>query len=410
MKNLLYLIVVCVFFTNCSVSIPENYTESSDPVKIYPDNKDVVIPYNIAPLNFRIETDADEYITCIQGVIGKPLLFKGKTIQINLDNWHRLLEANKGKEITYRIYLKTNNKWYQHPPFSNTVADEPIDEYLSYRLIPPSYKFSSKLSICQRNITNFKEKDIYNNQILSETKKNQCINCHAYQNYRTDNMQFHVRGIHGGTMIVSDGKTKKVNLKAKELISTGVYPAWHPTQKLIAYSVNNTHQRFYIQDIQKVEVQDSNSDLILYDVNSDKVSIIQNNPNSLETFPSWSPDGKMLYFVSAHFPFIKDIKEREATAGKQYKNIKYDIIRMPFDPETKKFGNLDTVFKASAINKSATFPRVSPDGKYLLFTLGDYGTFHIWHTSSDLHLIDLQTSEERKLENVNSSNVESYHT
>lgn len=35
--------------------------------------------------------------------------------------------------------------------------------------------------------------------------------------------------------------------------------------------------------------------------------------------------------------------------------------------------------------------RISPDNKYLLFTLADYGTFHIWHKSSDLKLIDLKT-------------------
>jgi hypothetical protein len=408
MKTFYLFIIIPVLYVSCSGSIPENYTEVSDTVKIYPDYSDVAIPYNIAPLNFLIDTEADDYITCISGALGDPLLYKGRKVQIKADKWRRLLEENKGADIFIQVYLNKKGKWSKYPVIKNRVVEDTVDEYLSYRIISPGYSFSEKIYIKQRNLTNFTETDIYNNRVIVENQDRQCINCHSFQNYRTDNMQFHTRWIHSGTVIVSDGEIKKVNMKVDGLLSGAVYPAWHPKEKLIAYSVNNIVQRFYSKDIQKVEVQDTESYLILYDINANKVSIIQNDSNSLETFPSWSPDGKMLYFVSAHFSAAK--AEREAVAEAEYDKIKYNIMRMPFDPETKTFGEPDTVFNASAINKSATLARISPDGKYLLFTMGDYGTFHIWHSSSDLHLIDLQTGEERKLENVNSPNVESYHT
>ncbi len=59
---------------------------------------------------------------------------------------------------------------------------------------------------------------------------------------------------------------------------------------------------------------------------------------------------------------------------------------------------------------SATLPRVSPDGKWLMFTLGSFGVFHIWHTDADLYLKNLQTGEVTPMTRANSPNVESYHS
>ena len=49
------------------------------------------------------------------------------------------------------------------------------------------------------------------------------------------------------------------------------------------------------------------------------------------------------------------------------------------------------------------------DGKYLMFTLSDYGNFSIWHKEADLWLLDLKTGTYRNLEEVNSDDTESYH-
>ena len=48
------------------------------------------------------------------------------------------------------------------------------------------------------------------------------------------------------------------------------------------------------------------------------------------------------------------------------------------------------------LNKSASFPRISPDGKFLVFTLADYGTFPIWHHEADLYMLNLQSKISRQ--------------
>jgi Tol biopolymer transport system component len=187
-----------------------------------------------------------------------------------------------------------------------------------------------------------------------------------------------------------------------------VYPAWHPAENILVYSVNDTGQHFHTKDSQKIEVMDTKSDLILYDVAKNEIRVVAGDSTQLETFPSWSAGGKFLYYVSAAYP--AGITSPDDNLSLQYKDFKYNIYRKAFDPETYEFTFTDTIFMASEYGKSATFPRESPDGKYLLFTLGDYGNFHIWHKSSDLYLLNLESWELRSMTELNSPNVESYHS
>ncbi len=404
------LLLLFLMLVSCTNQVPEVFTPVNKAAKIYPDYHSITIPYNIAPLNFRINEDADDYITKIYSFKEKGMIIKGKIIQIEIKEWKKLLDENKGQTLYIDIYIRKAKVWYKFLPMKNFIASEPIDGFISYRLIEPSYVTYEVMSINQRNLTNFDEREIYNNFSLSSGDKGQCINCHSFQNYRTSNMQMHVRERLGGTVIVNDGKMEKVNLKTDSTVSAGVYPSWHPTEKLIAYSVNSIGQDFHTKSNEKVEVLDSESQLILYDIVKNEVSYIAKDKSSMQTFPYWSPDGKSLYFASSSYK-PKEKGDRGYTdIALNYKAIKYDILRIPFDIKTHRFGKQETVFNASAIGKSATFPRVSPDGKYLLFTMGDYGNFHIWHKSSDLYLMNLQSGDVRNLKELNSADVESYHS
>ncbi len=52
-------------------------------------------------------------------------------------------------------------------------------------------------------------------------------------------------------------------------------------------------------------------------------------------------------------------------------------------------------------------PAVSPDGKFMVCALTDYGYFTIFHKNSDLYLINLETQEIKKME-LNSNTAESH--
>ena len=94
----------------------------------------------------------------------------------------------------------------------------------------------------------------------------------------------------------------------------------------------------------------------------------------------------------------------------EYKDEQYNLCRIAFDADTGGFGEkVDTLFDAVAMNKSVTWPRPSYDGRYILFTLSDYGYFSIWHKEADQWLLDLNSGEARPLDEINSDDADSFH-
>lgn len=357
---------------------------------IFPDYCDVTVPCNIAPLNFMLPKDKfDECVARFTTADGKQQTYgDGVKVQIPEDEWHDMLDASKGKSIKVEVWGKKKGEWLSFRPFEIRVAKELIDEYLSYRLIEPTYVAWSFMEIAQRNLTTFEETQIFNNEItMNDRAKGQCINCHSYQNYKTDNMLFHVRLSNGGTVIVNDGKVSRVNMKRDYTISGGVYPAWHPTAKLIAFSTNLTRQAFHTSNDNKIEVYDLASDMILYDVTTDSVSIVSNDPELLEVYPTWSPDGKYLYYCKS-VPLPEEMRDKDIRTT--YPKVQYNLYRRPFDLATHNFGDEELVYDAASSDKSVTLPRISPDGRYLLFAQGQYGCFHSRHRDADIVCIPME--------------------
>ena len=370
--------------------VPSSAKDAKCQPDIFPDYCDVTVPCNIAPLNFMLPKDGyEECVARITMPDGKQQTYgDGVKVQIPEDEWHDMLDASKGKSIKVEVWGKKKGEWLSFKPFEIRVAKEPIDEYLSYRLIEPTYVAWNFMEIAQRNLTSFEETQIFNNEItMNDRAKGQCINCHSYQNYKTDNMLFHVRLSNGGTVIVNDGKVSRVNMKRDYTISGGVYPAWHPTAKLIAFSTNQTRQAFHTANDNKIEVYDLASDMILYDVTTDSVTIVSNDPELLEVYPTWSPDGKYLYYCKS-VPLPEEMRDKDIRTT--YPKVQYNLYRRPFDLATHNFGDEELVYDAASSDKSVTLPRISPDGRYLLFAQGQYGCFHSRHRDADIVCIPME--------------------
>jgi len=402
MKHIsLYFIGVCalLLFASCGRNIKIS-RQSDKEVSIFPDYKNVTIPYNIAPLDFSVNGNAVCQLIISDDSRSFQVEEKDGYFEIPTDQWKEMLEKNKGKSIRLTVCEQQGSEWIACKPFTMDIAREPIDPYIAYRLIPPGYELWNEMGIYQRDLTTFKESCIYKNTL---TDKN-CVNCHSFCMQNPKDMMFHSRAKHAGTLVIKDGKIEKLNTKTDQTISPLVYPSWHPSGKYIAFSVNKTKQSFHNFNRNRIEVFDQASDVVVYEVNKHQITSCPflKSEKAFETFPTFSPDGKSLYFCSA---------VAVDSMPQKFDKVKYNLCRIDFHPENMTFGNrVDTIFHAASIDKSVSFPRISPDGKYLVFTLHNYGNFSIWHKEADLYAVNLSNKKVFALTAANSKDTESYHS
>ncbi len=399
MQKIIYYISFLSFLIACT-SVPDNVQKSSEFPKIYPDYIGVTIPAEIAPLNFNLSDDeADLTDVLVRGSKGGEIHSQGEFADFDINEWHSLTELNKGGQLTFTVCCRKDGEWKQYKDFTVNVSPYALDEWgLTYRRIAPGYEVYSKMGLYQRDLSSFEEYAIIENTQVP----GMCINCHTAHQTSPDKFVFHVRGSHGATMFQIDGKREWLKAKNDLLGGSMVYPYWHPSGKYCAFSTNQTRQGFHVTKDERIEVFDLSSDVFVYNPTTHEIltdSLLQTKDWS-ENSPVFSPDGRTLYYMTC--------KQQDYPV--HYKDEKYNLCKISFDPETGKFGEkADTIFNAVAMSKSLTWPRPSYDGKYMMFTLMDYGYFSIWHNESDQWLLDLQTGEARELKEINSEKADSYH-
>jgi hypothetical protein len=401
LKYRFYFILLLTGISGCTGKPHGNINEINNLPSIDPDYTGTTIPNNIAPLNFKILEKGNAFFARISADSKTFMEIRSKDgiISIPEGKWKKMLEANKGQEFNIDVYSKDKkNSWTRYKTIIDKIAPEQIDPYITYRLLYPGYESWKEIFIKQRSLESFKERSIIENSLVDEN----CLNCHSYNNTgKSDNFLFHMRGSLGGTYFFTGNNFKKVNLKTKEMKNGAVYPRWHPSGKFVAFSSNKIVQQFHSVLNKKVEVSDLESSLVLYDIDKNEMMGIDlpDKEKYMDTYPEWSPDGKYLYFCRA--PKVGEVFA--------YDSVRYDLFRVPFDPSTRKTGAIELIYKASALNKSVSFPRISPDGKFLVLTLHNYGCFPIWHKEADLYSIDLQNLQPSRMD-LNSDFADSYHS
>lgn len=421
MKSFHYIIIVLCLALVCACnhkySAPKGAIQIAEKLSIFPDYTDVVIPPNIAPMNFMVRNAGEEFVTVARCgkeelIVGADAGGKGKMV-FDPARWRSFITACKGKSVEVKVYAKRGEiGWVAFSPYHVQVAEEPVDSFLSYRLIEPGYELYRQLGLYQRNLTDFDVHTIYENNRKYKTGENHCINCHNYQNYNAHTMLFHVRGSMGGTLIAKDGKVEKINPKNDSILGSCVYPSWNPHHNWVVFSSNKTGQVFHVYYKEKVEVIDYGSDLVFYNADTKQISNVLRTPYDMETFPCWSPSGDRVFYCLARHPQFENIPDsmRSREIVFNYNKIRYNLMSIPFDAKTQTFGKPQLEYDCVSLGKSCSVPRVSPDGRYVLFTLGDYGQFHIWHKSADLYVKDLKTGRVYPMKASNSKDVDSFHS
>ena len=396
-KTYLFFIFLLVGLAACAPR-PENVTSVTESAPIYPDYTDITLPYNIAPLNFMIE-GADGLQVTVYGNTDSLLVSGKDKACFPIGKWKNFLLRNKGKSMQVHVTALMDGKWLAYPSFQWQVAADAIDGYLSYRLIEPGYEVWNDLQLRERNLENFDERVIADNKLTGGN----CMNCHTYGKQSGQLSMFHLRGEKGGTILNRNGKLRKLNLKNDSMISAAVYGDFHPSGRYAVFSSNIIIPAFHAKDNKRLEVYDTQSDLAIADFDQNRMilSPLTHDKKVLETFPTFSADGNWIYYCSAP----------QTTLPDSIGQLHYSLCRISFDAENGKWGEkADTLWNACKQKGSVCIPKASPDGKYMLLTIADYGTFPIWHQETDLYMLDLSAGAIRECKAVNSDRSDTYHS
>jgi hypothetical protein len=269
---------------------------------------------------------------------------------------------------------------------------------------PTHTQIRGRLGIYQRDLRSFDEKLVLDNRRY----KSGCVNCHVFCSNRPDKALMDVRTSKQGdkTLLIGPETVDKLGVKLG-------YAAWHPSGKLAAYSINGLSLFFHTARDEVRDMFELDSALAYFVVDSKTVrtSPAISRKDRLETWPTWSADGRYLYFCSA--PVLKTDQTKVPPDG--YKEVKYSLVRISYDLESDKWGEVETVLSAQDTGLSILMLRTSPDGRWLMFCMCEYGVFPTWQPSSDLYIMDLKAAEKtgryeyRRLD-INSGKSESWHS
>ncbi|HLP78261.1 MAG TPA: hypothetical protein VK327_15255, partial [Candidatus Paceibacterota bacterium] len=362
--------------------------------RLSPDYTGITIPPNIAPLNFRVAEPGKRFRVELRSTRGEAVVVNSRSpaICFPLHAWQNLLHANAGEPLRCEVSVQdAGGRWNTFQTVTNVIAREEIDRTLVYRLLKPLYNVYVNVGLYQRNLESFDERPVIENKRFGKG----CVNCHTPLNHKSDTFAFNIRGTTNAQPMILVCSNKAVRVD-----KTMGYLSWHPSGRLIAFSANKLSLFYHTQPRNETrDVFDASSRLGIYRVDSNTFShpppVALTNRN--ETWPSWSPDGRYLYFCSTQ-PVSTD----------DFRQVRYDLMRVAYDLERDVWGEPETLLSAAVSGASAAQPRVSPDGRLLLFTLCKYGNFPIYQTSADLFVMNLETRQVTRPE-INSDRADSWH-
>jgi Flp pilus assembly protein TadD len=131
------------------------------------------------------------------------------------------------------------------------------------------------------------------------------------------------------------------------------------------------------------------------------------DPNFVQTNGVWSPDGKYVVFARAEAkdPYRADGKLATHANDPNEVQIKYDLYRVPFNDG--KGGSAEPIEGASANGMSNSFPKVSPDGRWIVFVEARNG--EVMRPDGQLYIVPFEGGKARRMR-ANMHPMNSWHS
>jgi hypothetical protein len=309
-----------------------------------------------------------------------------------------------------------------------STSRDPVGAPIMFRRIPPIFSYASVhpelLEWCLADISS------YDAPPVIMAKQQVCSSCHTFsRDGRFLGMDMDYKGDKGAyflteireTILLADRNFLSWNDFPRNdgLPSSGLFSRLSPNGKQIASTIDDISFLAKMNDPYCSQlffpIQGS---LAYYSTRNRKIARLftgSDRPETVETDPSWSPDGNYILFsctTPTHDLFRELGGKTVFSAGnssieqlnEEYP-VRFDVYRVPFN--SGRGGCAEPMPGASRNGRSNYFARYSPDGKWIVFTQSKTGL--VLQPDSRLYIMSAGGGKPRMLR-CNRSRVNSWHT
>ena len=299
----------------------------------------------------------------------------------------------EGKKVGNTIYIDR---------IKFRISPYPLDNIIVYRLVSPLFHPQKTPDVYYRHVDSFKTR------LFVEGKNIYCTNCHFFPKRpdikpNEERLAIAVRDQLPSRKML--GSAKRIlgiydfsKGTGKTFGINSFFMSWAPDGKEVAVTMGRTVS---IRPCITLETQQFfvlGSDICIVNVENNKIWSLKgaSEPDYMENFPTWSPDGKYIIFCRAKEP------KRGALD-----TIRFDLYRIPYN--NGKGGKPTPIKGASFNGKSNYAPRYSPNGKWVVFNQAESAS--LVEPTSDLWIFPADLSKPaRRLEcNVDYA-MDSWHS
>jgi tetratricopeptide (TPR) repeat protein len=436
-KTCLWIVLCAIILIGFFIYKELSNIEKSDSLTIiYPIDqtvfpKDMVAPEfawkddNLNVKKWKITVKTEESI-----IIKRLEVFQNSWIPSE-EEWNSILASGTDIQYTFTIYGEDNSR-YSTASMMFYISSDPVDAAIFFRSVPLPFKFA------RENLKRVKwhlgDVSSYSRPHVILQSLPVCANCHSFsKDGRTLGMDVDAMDDKGAYAISSFDESTK--FASDSIISWSNYQNGKFTYGLLSqispdgrYVVSTLHDCEIFIDRDDLEYSQLffpfKGILVVYDREEKRYFELPgaNDTMFVQSNPTWTPDGKNILFARArakHYnesgihngsvPIKSRDKERFEKFVKTYTDrdslFKFDIYTIPFN--NGKGGKATPIEGASNNGLSNYFPRVSPDGKWIVFCQAE--SFMLLQKDSKLLIAPMAGGKPRIL-NCNTNNMNSWHS